>query len=227
MSHPPFSPAQARAARLRIGLTPEQVTAAMGQLGVIRAVETPLWWEAGTVAPTESELFALADALWCPVPVLMDLQPRSLREHRLARQFTAERLARRIGMDPPTYTRAERDHRWQGTDRQTLMLAEALGLEPDRLLRVINQAGELDELLRQAVEGRWKQYTTPLARLAGVPERTTAKALRTLHQEYAAFHERYMGHLVARSDDARLKEIATERAAWLHTLADRFLRLVS
>ncbi|MFE1381884.1 transcriptional regulator [Streptomyces sp. NPDC058740] len=227
MSQPPFSPAQARAARQRIGLAPEQVTVAMGQLGVVRSVTALLCWEAGTLAPTEVELFALADALWCPVPVLMDLQPRSLREHRLARQFTAERLARRIGMDPPAYTRAENDHHWQGTDRQTLLLAEALGLEPDRLLRVISQAGELDELLRQAVEGRWKQYTAPLARLAGVPERTAAKALRTLHQEYAGFHERYMGHLVARSDDARLKEIAADRAAWLHALADRFLHLVS
>lgn len=227
MSHPPFSPAQARAARLRIGLTTEQVSVSMGKLGVPRGVETILCWESGTLAPTEAELFALADALWCPVPVLMDLRPRSLREHRLARQFTAERLARRIGMDPPTYTRAERDHRWQGTDRQTLMLAEALGLEPARLLSLITQAGALDELLRQAVEGRWKQYAAPLARLAGVPERTAAKALRTLHREYAGFHERYMGHLVARSDDARLKEIATERAAWLHSLADRFLHLVS
>ncbi|MFC8272064.1 hypothetical protein ACFUJR_05850 [Streptomyces sp. NPDC057271] len=53
-----------------------------------------------------------------------------------------------------------------------------------------------------------------------------AQALRTLHQEYAHFNERYMGHLVARSDDVRLKEIVTERAGWLHALSDRFLHLV-
>lgn len=224
--HPPFSAAQARAARLRIGLTPEQVVSAIAQLGVHRPVETLLAWESGAVAPTESELFALADALWCPVPVLMDLRPRSLREHRLARQFSAERLALRIGMDPHDYARAENDHRWRGTDRQTLLLADALGLEPDALLRVIGRAAELDDLLRRAVEGRWKQHTAPLARLLGADERAVVQALRTLHQEYARFNERYMGHLVARSDNARLKEIATERAGWLHGLSDRFLHLV-
>ncbi|MGW6568916.1 transcriptional regulator [Streptomyces sp. NPDC054975] len=225
MSHPPFSPAQARAARLRIGLTPQQVVASMAQLGVRRLVQTVLSWESGAVAPSETELFALADALWCPVPELMGLQPRSLREYRLARHFSAERLAQRIGMDPHSYARAENDHTWSGTDRQTLFLADALGLEPAELLRVIGQASELDGLLRQAVEGRWKQHITPLARLAGAPERRVAQALRTLHQEYAHFNERYMGHLVARSDHARLKEIAAERAEWLRALPDRFLHL--
>ncbi|MFF5973142.1 helix-turn-helix transcriptional regulator [Streptomyces sp. NPDC012769] len=226
MSHPPFSPVQARAARLRIGLTPEQAVAAMAQLGLYRPVQALLAWESGAMPPSETELFALADALWCPVPVLMDLTPRSLREHRLARQFTAERLARRIGMDPHDYARVESDHRWRGTDRQTLLLADALGMESEELLGVIGRAGELDGLLRQAVEGRWKQHTGSLALLVGAPERAVARALRTLHQEYARFNERYMGHLVARSDQARLKEIAAERTGWLNALPDRFLHLI-
>ncbi|MFF7177215.1 transcriptional regulator [Streptomyces sp. NPDC008121] len=226
MSHPPFSPAQARAARLRIGLTPEQVVAAMAQLGVRRPAEAVTAWESGTAPPSETELFALADAVWCPVPTLMAVRPRSLREHRLARRFSAERLALRIGMAASAYLRAETDHHWSGTDVQTVLLADALDLEPDELLRVIGRAGALDGLLRQAVEGRWKQHTTALARLVDAPERSVAEALRTLHQEYARFGERYRGHLVARSDDARLKEIAGERAGWLHALPDRFLRLV-
>ncbi|MFI8520766.1 transcriptional regulator [Streptomyces sp. NPDC085481] len=226
MPHPPFSPAQARAARLRIGLTPDQVVAAMAQLGLYRPAAAVLSWEQGVLAPSETELFALASALWCPVPELMALHPRSLREHRLARQFTADRLAERIGMDAPTYARAEQDHHWAGTNRQTLLLAEALGLEPDQLLRVIRQAGDLDTLLRQAVEGRWKQHTAPLARLVNAPERTVARALRTLHKEHGRFNEAYMGHLVARSDDTRLREIAAERATWLHDLTRRFLALV-
>ncbi|MFJ7069655.1 helix-turn-helix domain-containing protein [Streptomyces sp. NPDC101115] len=226
MPHPPFSPAHARAARLRIGLTPEQVAAAMSQLGLHRTATAVLSWEQGTLAPSEPELFALSGALWCPVPELMALQPRSLREHRLARQFTADRLAERIGMDAPAYARAEQDHHWTGTSRQTLLLAEALGLEPDRLLRVIRRAGDLDALLRQAVEGRWKQHTAALARLVDAPERTVARALRTLHQEHGRFNEAYMGHVVARSDEARLREIATERAAWLYDLTRRFLALV-
>ncbi|MFD7975038.1 helix-turn-helix domain-containing protein [Streptomyces sp. NPDC059071] len=227
MSTPPFSPTQARAARLRIGLTYEQTALGMAQLGLHRPVAALVAWESGAVAPSEDELFALADALWCPVPVLMDLTPRSLREHRLARRFSAERLARRIGMDVRDYARAESDHRWNGTDRQTLLLADALGLEPGELLRVIGRAGDLDARLRQAVEGRWKQHAAPLARHVGAPERTVARALRTLHQEYARFNERYMGHLVARSDDERLKEIARERTEWLHGLSDRFLHLVA
>ncbi|MER7951332.1 helix-turn-helix transcriptional regulator [Streptomyces sp. NPDC096079] len=226
MSHPPFSPARAQAARLRIGLTPEQVAAAMGQLGLHRSPTAVLSWEQGTLAPSEPELFALAGALWCPVPELMALRPRSLREHRLARQFTADRLAERIGMDPLAYARAERDHQWTGTNRQTLLLAEALGLAPDLLLRVIRRAGDLDTLLRRAVEGRWKQHTAPLALLVDVPERTVARALRALHQEHGRFDAAYMGHVVARSDDARLREIALERAAWLDDLTPRFLALV-
>ncbi|MFD5325545.1 helix-turn-helix transcriptional regulator [Streptomyces sp. NPDC127092] len=227
MSTPPFSPAQARAARLRIGLSREQTVVGMAQLGLHRPVAALAAWESGAAAPSEDELFALADALWCPVPVLMDLTPRSLREHRLARRFSAERLARRIGMDVRDYARAENDHHWNGTDRQTLLLADALGLEPGELLRVIGRAGDLDARLRQAVEGRWKQHAAPLARHVGAPERTVARALRTLHQEYARFNERYMGHLVARSDDERLKEIARERTEWLHDLPDRFLHLVA
>ncbi|MFF9912443.1 helix-turn-helix transcriptional regulator [Streptomyces sp. NPDC013457] len=226
MSQPPFSPDRARAARLRIGLAPEQVVAAMAQLGVHRSVTAVLAWETGAMTPSEAELFALADALWCPTPELMARHPRSLREHRLARQFSAERLARRIGMDADAYARAERDHRWSGTDRQTLGLADALGLAPDELLRVMRRAGDLDELLRHAVEGRWKQHTASLARLVAAPERTVAQVLRALHQEYARFNERYMGHLVARNDTARLRELATERADWLHDLPDRFLHLV-
>uniref|UniRef100_UPI00167EA21E solute carrier family 23 protein n=1 Tax=Streptomyces litmocidini TaxID=67318 RepID=UPI00167EA21E len=52
------------------------------------------------------ELFAPAGALRCPVPVLMDLKPRSLRDHRPARRFSAERLALRIGTDVHDHARA-------------------------------------------------------------------------------------------------------------------------
>lgn len=223
--HPPFSPAQARAARLRIGLTPHQVAGQLAQLGLHRTAETILAWESGAAVPSEAELFALADALWCPTPVLMALHPGTLREHRLARQFTAERLALRVGMPVEEYARAESDHRWTGTDHQTLVLADALGLAPADLLDLVGRAGELDGLLREAVEGRWKQYTAPLARLARLDERRVAGALRTLHQEYARFNERYLGHLVARTGDDRLRRIATERAAWLRALPDRFRQL--
>ncbi|MEU9004404.1 helix-turn-helix transcriptional regulator [Streptomyces sp. NPDC048551] len=222
MSRLPFSPSEAKAARLRAGMTPSQVVASMAQLGMHRPPEAVHAWESGGVAPTETELFALADALWCPVPVLMGRPPGTLYEHRLARQFTAERLAERAGVDPYTYARAETGHDWSGTDHQTLLLADALGLRPEELLEVIDRAGEFSDLLQQAVEGRWKAYVAPLADLARTDERRVAHALRTLHREYSGFNERYMGHLVARSGDARLKEIAVERAHWLAELPERF-----
>ncbi|MFH7595664.1 helix-turn-helix transcriptional regulator [Streptomyces racemochromogenes] len=225
MSTPPFSPAEARAARQRLGMTPAQVVAAMAQLGVDRPPEAVHAWEAGAVPPSEPELLALADALWCPVAVLMAVRPAALREHRLARGFTAERLALRIGMDPHAYARAEAEHRWPGTDRQTLLLADALGLPTEELLDVLDRDGELVGLLRQAVEGRWKAHVAQLAHLAQADERRVARALRALHREYTRFDERYMGHLVARNDDARLREIAADRAAWLRALPERFRSL--
>ncbi|MFF4330546.1 transcriptional regulator [Streptomyces sp. NPDC001591] len=225
MPTPPFSPAEARAARLRLGMTPGQVAAAMAQLGVDRPPEAVHAWEAGTVPPSEPELLALADALWCPVAVLMGVRPGTLREHRLARGFTAERLALRIGMDPYAYARAEAEHRWPGTDHHTVLLADALGLATEDLVELLDRDGELVGLLRQAVEGRWKTHVAQLAHLAQADERRVARALRALHREYTRFDERYMGHLVARNDDARLREIAADRAAWLRALPDRFRSL--
>ncbi|GAA0288744.1 helix-turn-helix transcriptional regulator [Streptomyces polychromogenes] len=227
MSAPPFSPAEARAARLRLGMTPAQAAAAMAQLGLDRPPEAVQAWEAGTHAPSEPELLALADALWCPVAVLMAVRPATLREHRLARGFTAERLALRIGMDPYAYARAEAEHRWAGTDHQTLLLADALGLPSEDLLDLLDRDGELVGLLRQAVEGRWKAHAAHLAFLVQADERRVARALKALHREYTRFDERYMGHLVARNDDARLREIAAERAAWLRSLPDRFRSLTA
>ncbi|MEW2417640.1 helix-turn-helix transcriptional regulator [Streptomyces sp. NPDC046866] len=222
---PPFSPAEARAARQRIGLTPQQVAGQLTQLGLPCGPQTVLAWESGAAAPSETDLFALADALWCPVAVLMALRPGTLREHRLARQFTRERLAVRIGMAAEDYARAEAGRPWPGSDHQTLLLADALGLAPDALYRILDRDGEFLTLLRAAVEGRWKQYAVPLARLTGAAPEEVAAVLRTLHQEFARFNERYLGHLVARSGDARLREVAADRAAWLRALPERFRRL--
>jgi len=226
VSGPPFSPAEARAARHRMGMTIDQVSAAIAQLGIRQSPELVEAWESGARAPSEIQLFALADALWCPTPVLMAVRPRTLQEHRLARQLTRERLAHRLGMEPHVYARAETEHHWTGDEQQTRVLAEALGLQPDEVLDVIGQGTELIERLKQAIEGRWKSHVGPLADFLGADEKQVAYALRVLHQEYAQFAERYMGHLVARSGDTRLKEIATERARWLRRLPEHFRELV-
>ncbi|MEV6654381.1 hypothetical protein [Streptomyces sp. NPDC051219] len=51
-----------------------------------------------------------------------------------------------------------------------------------------------------------------MAEIVPVNETRVGDALHTMHAEFAEFSERYMGHLVARNDDARLKEVAAERA---------------
>ncbi|WP_406368255.1 hypothetical protein [Streptomyces sp. NBC_01546] len=129
-------------------------------------------------------------------------------------------------MDPYAYARAEAEHQWSGTDRQTVLLADALGLRSEDLLDLIGRGRELVDVLRQAVEGRWESQVASLAYLAQADERLVAHALRTLHGEYARFEERYMGPLVARNDHARLRDIATDRAAWLRALPERFRFLV-
>ncbi len=226
MAGPPFSPAEARAARLDTGMTVDQVTVSIAQLGV----DAPAWlvaaWEQGTHTPSETQLFALADALWCPMPTLMGRHPRTLYEHRLARQLTRERLAHRIGMESHTYAAAETENHWTGDEHLTRALAEALGLQPPELLRVIGRGTELVKRLRQAVEGRWKSHVETLADFVGLDPDRVAPALRLLHQEYAQFTERYMGHLVARTSDTKLREIATQRSQWLHRLPEHFWELV-
>ena len=226
VSTPPFSPFEARAARLRMGMTPEQVATDMAKVGVHLGPELVEAWEQGTQVPTERQLFALADVLWCPTTVLMAIRPRTLRDHRLARQLTSERLAHRIGMELHTYATAEAEHRWNGDEHQTRALAEALGMPPEDLRQIIGQVEGLVHLLAQAVEGRWKSHVVPLADLADVDEQRVQYALRVLRQEYTQITERYMGHVVAGSAEARLREIAGERARWLRRLPEHFWQLV-
>lgn len=208
-------------------MTPEQVAAAIAGLGIHLNPGMVQAWESGEKVPSELQLFALADALWCPTPVLMAIRPRTLREHRLTRQLTRERLAHRIGIEPHVYAKAETEHRWNGDKQQTRALAAALGMPPDDLLEVLGQGGRLIEMLKQALDGHWKSHVTSIADYAKVEERQAQFALRVLHQEYKQFAERYLGHVLARSEQARLREIAAERAHWLRRLPEYFWELVS
>ncbi|MEU7281046.1 transcriptional regulator [Streptomyces sp. NPDC045431] len=222
----PFSPREARAARARMGLTTSQVAQSMAACGVPVHPDLIAAWEQGSHLPSETHLFALADVLWCPATALMGIEPRTLAEHRLARQLSVERLADRIGMDPAAYRAAEAAHRWDGDIRQTRALVEALGLSLRRLVSIMGRDEELAGLLRTAIEGRWKAYVTPVAEIVVVDETSVGDALRTMHTEFAGFAERYMGHLMARNDDSRLKEVAAERSAFLHRLVDHFWELI-
>ncbi|MER7922888.1 helix-turn-helix transcriptional regulator [Streptomyces sp. NPDC096057] len=97
-------------------------------------------WEAGEYRPTEDELFALADVLWCRTKDLMGIEsPRTLTEHRLVRQFSRDRLARSIGMDTAQYERDEETNSWSGDGRQTTALLRVLDLTPLRLAQATGQ----------------------------------------------------------------------------------------
>lgn len=222
----PFSPAQAGSARARMGLTPAQVAHSMAVCGTPVHPELVVAWEQGSHVPTDRQLFALADVLWCDVTTLMGVEPRTLAEHRLARQLTVERLAYRIGMDPSQYRAAEAARQWDGDAWQTRALVEALGLSLRKLIGIMGRVDELAEHLRSAVDGRWKAHVEPVAEIVVVDATSVGDALQTMHAEFSAFSERYMGHLVARNADARLKEIAAERAAYLRRLVDHFWELI-
>ncbi|MFF8846510.1 transcriptional regulator [Streptomyces sp. NPDC015127] len=222
----PFSPSEARSARARMGLTTAQVAHSMAVCGAPVHPGLVAAWEQGTHVPSEQQLFSLADVLWCDVTTLMGLEPRTLAEHRLARRISVERLAYRLGMDQGEYRAAESAQEWHGDSRQTRALVDALGLSLRQLIGIMGRAEELGEHLRSAIDGRWKSHVEPVAGIVSVDMTGVEDALRTMHTEFTAFSERYMGHLVARNDDARLKEVAAERAAYLRRLVDRFWELI-
>ncbi|MFH8683323.1 transcriptional regulator [Streptomyces lydicus] len=222
----PFSPAEARSARARVGLTTAQVAQSMTACGTPVRPEHIEAWEYGSHAPTEAQLFVLADVLWCPPTTLMGIEPRTLAEHRMARQLSVERLSQLIGMDPAGYQAAESARQWSGDYRQTKALVEALGLSLRKLIGVMGRDEELSGHLRAAIEGRWKAHVAPVVEITTLNKTRVSDALRTMHGEFAEFSERYMGHLVARNADSRLKEIAAERSAYLRRLVDHFWELI-
>ncbi|MFD5143962.1 transcriptional regulator [Streptomyces sp. NPDC058401] len=209
-----------------MGLTVTQVAASMASCGTPVDPELVLAWERGSHAPSDRHLFALADVLWCDTVTLMGTGPRTLVEFRLARRLGVEGLAHRLGMDPDEYREAESARQWHGDARQTRILVEALGLSLRKLTGITGRDGELEEHLRSAIAGRWKVHVDPVVEIVAVDATSVGDALRTMHGEFSEFSERYMGNLVARNDDSRLKEIAAERAAFLRRLPDRFWELI-
>lgn len=209
-----------------MGLTVAQVSASMASCGTPVHPDLVLAWEQGSHVPSDQHLFALADVLWCEPVTLMGTGPRTLTEFRLARRLSVERLAYRLGMDPSEYRAAESAHQWHGDTRQTRVLVEALGLSLRTLIGIMGRVDELEDHLRSAIAGRWKVHVDPVVGIVMVDATSVGDALRTMHAEFSEFSERYMGHLVARNDDSRLKEIAAERAAYLRSLVDHFWELI-
>ncbi|MFB7614139.1 XRE family transcriptional regulator [Kitasatospora sp. NPDC056181] len=179
----PFSPAAARAHRAGLGLTPEQVVEGMAAHGVRLVPAHVLGWEGGELRPAEEEFIALARALWCPPAQLMGVRPARLRDFRVARELGQENAARRIGMPLPHYQRAEATDRWDGDEEQTHALARVLGLTLRELVAVTGRRDELDQRLRQCVDGRWQAQVRAIGRIVPVHEEDLAAVLAVLQNE--------------------------------------------
>ncbi|MFG2822101.1 transcriptional regulator [Kitasatospora sp. NPDC048365] len=180
----PFSPAAARAHRAGLGLTPDQVAEGMAAHGVRLLPGHVLGWESGQIRPTEEEFIALARALWCPPASLMGVPPATLRDHRVARELGQEQTARRIGISLAAYRKAEETGTWSGDEDQTWALAQALRLGLRQLVQVTDRTAELEQRLKQAVDGRWQAQLSAVARIVPAEPGRLEAALAALQNEY-------------------------------------------
>ncbi|WP_327285786.1 MULTISPECIES: helix-turn-helix transcriptional regulator [unclassified Streptomyces] len=153
------------------------------QYGLIVEPETVMAWERGEISPTSAELTALAGVLWCAPGELL-AEPVTLREHRMARGMAADELARRIGLETNAYQKMEETGRWKGNERQSVALAQVLGLSLSQFVAAAGKQEELAEILRSAVTTRWQAYVKPLAKLLPVPKHHLEPVLERLHADY-------------------------------------------
>ncbi|MGA4541714.1 helix-turn-helix domain-containing protein [Uniformispora flossi] len=183
-ARPPFSPSAARRARRGLHMTLDQVAYGLAAFRVAAGPGRVAAWEAGTDRPTEAELLALAETLWCSPGELMGTAG-ALREHRIGRRLTVAELCARIGLPPSRYTAMERANAWRGDSRSTAALARELGFSHRDLVAVAGSAAELEQLLAETVRGRPKAQLSVVARLTGLRRSRVSAALTGLHREFA------------------------------------------
>ncbi|MFB7372872.1 helix-turn-helix domain-containing protein [Streptomyces sp. NPDC056222] len=188
------------------------------QYGLAVTPDTVIAWERGRLAPTAQELTALAGVLWC-APGELIAAATTLREHRMARGFAPDDLARRVGLDAPGYLRMEESGRWRGNERQTAALAQTLGLGPRDLLTVTGRNDDLAQLLRDAATTRWQAYVRPVVKLLPIQKRTLEFALQRLHTDYHA-------KMAATSSWGASGDSGDSGRAYLDGIVDRFWELV-
>ncbi|MFF4579867.1 XRE family transcriptional regulator [Streptomyces sp. NPDC001373] len=180
MNQPPFSPASAQSARQRLGLSPQQVSEQMSVLWTPVDPEVVVAWESDAYRPTEQQLFAMANVLWCSTSELMGIEkPCTLRQLRLARQLSAVRLAQRIDMDVFVYTWAEEENRWAGDLHQTLALLSALNISLRQLADATGRSAALAAESSVTPRKRRRSHLwpwKPAAPAAGAHEPVTASA---------------------------------------------------
>ncbi|MEU7552632.1 helix-turn-helix transcriptional regulator [Streptomyces sp. NPDC044571] len=185
-SSPPFNAPAARRLRAALGMAPGHVAYGLrAQYGLIVEPETVMAWERGEISPNSAELTALAGVLWCAPGELL-AEPVTLREHRIARGLAPDELARRIGLETNAYQKMEDTGRWKGNERQSVALAQTLGLTLSQFVAATGKQEELAEILRSAVTTRWQAYLKPLAKLLPVPKAHLEPVLERMHGDYQA-----------------------------------------
>lgn len=180
---PPFSPAAARRARVGLHLTHEQVAYGLAAFRVAASPWMVAAWESGQVPPSEAELLALAETLWCSPADLMG-PVGALREHRIGRRLSVGELCARIGVPESRYAALERENAWRGDERSTAALVYELGLSLRDLVSVAGAAGDVEDLLRETLQGRPKSQLGPMTRMLGLRRSRIAAALTGIHEEY-------------------------------------------
>ncbi|MGW4882771.1 helix-turn-helix domain-containing protein [Streptomyces sp. NPDC004262] len=182
---PPFNAPAARRLRAGLGMGPEHVAHHL-RVSYGMPYATPdlvVAWERGALIPSSPELTALSGVLWCTPGELIG-RPRTLRDHRIARGLAPEDVALAVGLELHAYLGAEEDGRWQGTDRQSAVLADLLRLSLPDYVTVTGKEERLADLLRSAVTTRWQAYVRPVGKLVPLDRRVIESALRALHEDY-------------------------------------------
>lgn len=182
---PPFNALAARRLRAALGMGPEHVAYGLrASYGLPYATPDLITaWERGTLAPSSPELTALAGVLWCSPGELIGA-PRTLREHRVARDLAQEDVARAVGLELLAYQRMEDSGTWRGTERQSTALADALELSLPDFVTVTGRDGKLADLLRSAVTTRWQAYVRPVAKTVPLDRQLLEDTLQELHTDY-------------------------------------------
>ncbi|MET8136570.1 helix-turn-helix transcriptional regulator [Streptomyces sp. NPDC005251] len=140
-------------------------------------------WEHGITAPSSPELTALAGVLWCSAGELIGT-PRTLREHRVARDLAPEDVAHAVGIELLAYQRMEESGSWRGNERQSAALAEVLGLSLPDFITVTGRDGRLADLLRSAVTTRWQAYVRPVGKVVPLDRHLLESVLEEMHTDY-------------------------------------------
>ncbi|MFJ7986237.1 helix-turn-helix domain-containing protein [Streptomyces sp. NPDC094447] len=181
---PRFDPTRAAAVRAQLGLTLGQVawavTAYCGHPAHPGLVEA---WEAGTATPDNTQVKALAAALWCS-PVDLVEEPGTLAQCRTVAGLTVNETATELGLTRGQWEDAERRNRWQGTPAQTDALLRVLCPPPACFVAACGRTGRLRVLLREAATTWWPPYVGALTRIVPLDPAVLGHALERLHLTY-------------------------------------------